>query len=178
MRVPIATPAKTASKGAIELAGRIGALHERRPQPGLHRLGLFERQVGQRGERVDHRAGRHIDAPPAQLIDENLDATDQRMNARDVPAFTAWPVGLDAAGRAEQVGQDHAAQLLQRHSCRVGADVDRGKRSTAAIAQRRGHRSDALLELLIDQRVSLAANRVDLGSQRVDVGDRLRRRAG
>ena len=48
------------------------------------------------------------------------------------------------------------------------------KRSAAAVAQRRGHRSDALLQFLVDQRVPLASNRADRGTQSVDVRDRLR----
>ena len=131
--------------------------------------------MGQRGEGVDHRAGRDIDAATAKVIDEHLDATDQRMR-RLVHRFASWVSMLRAV--VEERRQDHAAQLLQRHACCVGSDVDRRQRSTTPITQRCGDGSDAFFELLVDEREALGANRVDLGAQSVDVGDRLRRQFG
>ena len=54
-------------------------------------------------------------------------------------------------------------------------EVDRGHHLRARVAHRRGHRAQALLELLVDDRPALVADAAQLGAQRRRRRDRARR---
>ena len=72
--------------------------------------------MGQRGECVDHGSRRHLDASTPQLVDENLDAADQRVR-RLGHRFANW-VSMSAR-RFQESGQDDPAQLPQCHRARA-----------------------------------------------------------
>ena len=75
-------------------------------------------------------------------------------------------VALDRLRRRAQRRHEVAAQLGDRDAAGERADVGRRDDAAGDVADRRGGRAQAALELLVDDRVALAAHAVELVAQR------------